>query len=107
MADTPHVIVLGVGFGGIGALKKLRDADIRITLIDKHDYHTFQPLLYQVATEELTPEQIGVPIRDVLHHHQNVTFHQASRRRRASDPRPDPARPVHAHRRINTHRSWA
>jgi|SRR5271165_148078 len=77
MADTPHVIVLGVGFGGIGALKKLRDADIRITLIDKHDYHTFQPLLYQVATEELTPEQIGVPIRDVLHHHQNVTFHKA------------------------------
>jgi NADH dehydrogenase len=54
MADIPHVIILGVGFGGIGALKKLRDADIRITLIDKHDYHTFQPLLYQVATEELT-----------------------------------------------------
>jgi NADH:ubiquinone reductase (H+-translocating) len=77
MADIPHVIILGVGFGGIGALKKLRDADIRITLIDKHDYHTFQPLLYQVATEELTPEQVGFPIRDVLHHHQNVTFHQA------------------------------
>jgi NADH:ubiquinone reductase (H+-translocating) len=65
------------GFGGIGALKKLGDADIRIMLIDKHDYHTFQPLLYQVATEELTPEQVGFPIRDVLHHHQNVTFHQA------------------------------
>jgi NADH dehydrogenase len=77
MADIPHVIILGVGFGGIGALKKLRDADIRITLIDKHDYHTFQPLLYQVATEELTPEQVGFPIRDVLHYHQNVTFHQA------------------------------
>src|SRR6202011_3305629 len=77
MTDIPHVIILGVGFGGIGALKKLRDADIRITLIDKHDYHTFQPLLYQVATLELTPEQVGFPIRDVLHHHQNVTFHQA------------------------------
>jgi NADH dehydrogenase len=77
MADTPHVIILGVGFGGIGALKKLRDANVRITLIDKRDYHTFQPLLYQVATDELTPEQVGFPIRDLLHHHQNVTFHQA------------------------------
>ena len=44
MTDIPHVIILGVGFGGIGALKNLRDANIRITLIDKHDYHTFQPL---------------------------------------------------------------
>ena len=49
------MIILGVGFGGIGALKNLRDANIRITLIDKHDYHAFQPLLYEVATEELTP----------------------------------------------------
>ena len=78
MPDIPHVVILGAGFGGIGALKKLRDADIRITLIDKHDYHTFQPLLYQVATYELTPAQVGFPIRDVLHHHQNVTFHQAA-----------------------------
>jgi hypothetical protein len=63
-----HLIAFNLG---------LRNADIRITLIDKHDYHTFQPLLYQVATLELTPEQVGFPIRDVLHHHQNVTFHQA------------------------------
>jgi NADH dehydrogenase len=77
MADIPHVIILGVGFGGIGALKTLRDTNTRITLIDKHDYHTFQPLLYQVATEELTPEQVGFPIRDLLHRHQNVTFHPA------------------------------
>ena len=77
MADIPHVIILGGGFGGIGALKKLRDANVRITLIDKHDYHTFQPLLYQVATDELTPEEVGFPIRDVMHHHQNITFHQA------------------------------
>ena len=77
MDDMPHVIILGVGFGGIGALKTLRDADVRITLVDKHDYHTFQPLLYQVATEVLAPEQVGFPIRDFLHHRQNVTFHQA------------------------------
>jgi len=77
MAEIPHVIILGVGFGGIGVLKKLRDAKLRITVVDKHDYHTFQPLLYQVATDLLAPEQVGFPIRDMLHRHQNVTFHQA------------------------------
>jgi NADH:ubiquinone reductase (H+-translocating) len=77
MADVPHVVILGAGFGGIGALKKLRDAGVRITFIDKHDYHSFQPLLYQVATLELTPEQVGFPIRNLLHNHENVTFHQS------------------------------
>jgi NADH:ubiquinone reductase (H+-translocating) len=77
MADIPHIIILGGGFGGIGALKKLRDADVRITLIDKHNYHTFQPLLYQVATDELTPEEVGFPIRGLTRHHQNIDFHQA------------------------------
>lgn len=76
MAHVPHVIILGAGFGGIGALKKLRDANVRITLIDKHDYHTFQPLLYQVATDELAPGEVGFPIRELLHKHQNTTFHQ-------------------------------
>src|SRR3982074_2411635 len=76
MAYVPHVIILGAGFGGIGALKKLRDANVQITLIDKHDYHTFQPLLYQVATDELAPGEVGFPIRELLHKHQNTTFHQ-------------------------------
>src|SRR6202047_4483889 len=77
MAEIPHVIILGGGFGGIGALKRLRDANVRITLIDKHNYHTFQPLLYQVATDELTPEEVGFPIRELLHGRKNVAFHQA------------------------------
>ena len=77
MSEIPHVIILGGGFGGIGALKKLRDADVRITLVDHHNYHTFQPLLYQVATDELTPEEVGFPIRELMRHHQNLTFHQA------------------------------
>jgi NADH:ubiquinone reductase (H+-translocating) len=76
MPNVPHVIILGAGFGGIGALKKLRDANVKITLIDKHDYHTFQPLLYQVATDELAPGEVGFPIRELLHKHQNTTFHQ-------------------------------
>jgi len=77
MAHIPHVVILGAGFGGIGALKELRDSNVRITLVDKHDYHTFQPLLYQVATDELAPGEVGFPIRDLLHKHQNTTFHQS------------------------------
>jgi NADH dehydrogenase len=78
MAEPKHVVILGAGFAGIGALKKLRDADVRITIIDKHDYHTFQPLLYQVATHELGPTEVGFPIRELLHGRQNITFHQST-----------------------------
>jgi NADH dehydrogenase len=78
MAEPNHVVILGAGFGGIGALKKLRDADVRITIVDKRDYHTFQPLLYQVATDELGPTEVGFPIRELLHGHKNITYHQAA-----------------------------
>jgi NADH dehydrogenase len=73
-----HVVILGAGFGGVGALKRLRDADFRITLVSKYDYQSFQPLLYQVATAELAPTEVAFPVRDLLHGHQNVTFHQAA-----------------------------
>jgi NADH:ubiquinone reductase (H+-translocating) len=78
MAEPKHVVILGAGFAGIGALKKLRNANVRITIIDKRDYHTFQPLLYQVATDELGPPEVGFPIRELLHGHDNITFHQAA-----------------------------
>ena len=77
MPDQPHVVILGAGFGGIGALKKLDDADVKVTIIDKRDYHTFQPLLYQVATDELAPSEVGFPIRELLHGRKNIAFHQA------------------------------
>ena len=78
MTELNHVVILGAGFAGIGALKKLRDADVRITIVDKRDYHTFQPLLYQVATDELGPTEVGFPIRELLHGHKNITYHQAA-----------------------------
>ena len=78
MAELTHLVILGAGFAGIGALKKLRDANLRITIIDKRDYHTFQPLLYQVATDELGPTEVGFPVRELLHGRQNITFHQAT-----------------------------
>jgi NADH:ubiquinone reductase (H+-translocating) len=78
MPTPPHVVILGAGFAGVGALKRLRDAHVRITLISNHDYHAFQPLLYQVATAELAPTEVAFPVRDLLHGHENVTFHQAA-----------------------------
>jgi NADH dehydrogenase len=72
------VLVLGGGFGGIGAARKLKDADVDVTLIDKHDYHTFQPLLYQVATDLLETTACGHPLRDLFHEQPHVTVHEAT-----------------------------
>ena len=78
MTDQPHVVILGAGFGGIGAVKSLGNANVRVTIIDKRDYHTFQPLLYQVATDELASPEVGFPIRELLHTRKNTVFHQAA-----------------------------
>lgn len=61
-----HVVIIGGGFGGISAAKKLKNADVDITIIDKTNHHLFQPLLYQVATAALSPGDIAVPIRAIL-----------------------------------------
>lgn len=66
MADRPRVVLLGAGFAGIGAAQKLRGASARLSIIDQHDYHTFQPLLYQVATHELGPAEVAYPVRELL-----------------------------------------
>src|SRR6185369_16170650 len=70
--STPHVVVLGGGFGGLAAAKALAGADVRVTLVDRHNYHLFQPLLYQVATATLSAGDIGAPIRWVLRRASNV-----------------------------------
>jgi NADH dehydrogenase len=72
----PRVLVLGGGFGGVGAAKKLKDADVDVVLVDKHDYHTFQPLLYQLATGLLETTAVGHSLRDLLHDQGNTTVHQ-------------------------------
>ena len=69
----PHVVIVGGGFGGLGAARALRHLDVRITLIDKTNHHLFQPLLYQVATAMLMPGQIAAPIRQVLKSHQRTS----------------------------------
>ncbi|MGE5183205.1 MAG: NAD(P)/FAD-dependent oxidoreductase, partial [Acidobacteriota bacterium] len=68
----PHVVIIGGGFGGLEAARRLASADVQITLIDRRNHHLFQPLLYQVATAALNPADIAYPIRAVLAKHRNV-----------------------------------
>jgi len=78
MPDTrPVVLVLGGGFAGIGAAKELKEADVDVVVVDKHDYHTFQPLLYQLATGLLETTAVGHSLRDLVKDQDNATIHQA------------------------------
>jgi NADH:ubiquinone reductase (H+-translocating) len=74
--ERARVLVLGGGFGGIGAAKKLDGSDVDVVLVDAHDYHTFQPLLYQIATGLLEQPAVGHPIRDLFHKQDNVRVHE-------------------------------
>jgi NADH:ubiquinone reductase (H+-translocating) len=70
--SLPHVVVIGGGFGGLSAAKALRRAPVRVTVLDRHNHHLFQPLLYQVATATLSPGDIASPIRWILRHASNT-----------------------------------
>jgi len=70
--ERPNVVIIGGGFGGLNAAKALRGAPVRVTLLDRHNYHLFQPLLYQVATATLSPGDIASPIRWILRRAPNV-----------------------------------
>jgi NADH:quinone reductase (non-electrogenic) len=72
MNPKPHVVIIGAGFGGLEAAKKLGGKDVRVTVIDRTNYHLFQPLLYQVATAALSPADIAAPIRAILSKCRNV-----------------------------------
>jgi NADH:quinone reductase (non-electrogenic) len=69
----PRVVIIGAGFGGLAAAKRLKRAPFDVTVVDRHNYHLFQPLLYQVATAGLSPGDIASPIRGILRHQQNVS----------------------------------
>ena len=71
----PNVAVLGAGFGGLWAARTLAKGAVDVTLIDKHNYHTFFPLLYQVGAAELEPEDIAQPLRKIFWQRPNVHFH--------------------------------
>lgn len=72
---TPRVVIIGAGFGGLQAAKKLAGQDVQVCLIDKRNHHLFQPLLYQVATAALTAAEIATPIRHIMRKAKNVAVY--------------------------------
>ena len=77
MSKRPHVLIIGAGFGGIKAAKLFADKDVDVTIMDKNNYHLFQPLLYQVSTSILSEDEISYPIRAFFHKNKNINFFMA------------------------------
>ena len=73
-ATVGRVVVVGAGFAGLAACRELAGADVEVTLVDARNFHTFQPLLYEVATAGLEPADIAFPVRAIIARHSNVTF---------------------------------
>src|SRR4051795_8889165 len=78
MSTAPHIVIVGAGFGGLGVAEQLAHVPVEVTLIDQHNYHTFQPLLYQVATSLLNAEDVGAPVRSMFRNQDNFTFRMAT-----------------------------
>ena len=83
----PHLVILGGGFGGLWATRALRNAPLRITLVDRNNHHLFQPLLYQVATAGLSSADIAAPLRRILRNQKNVEVRLAAAERIEPDSR--------------------
>jgi NADH dehydrogenase len=77
LTQLPHVVIIGAGFGGLRAASALAKAPVRVTLVDRNNYHLFQPLLYQVATASLSPDEIAQPVRAILGRQKNFDFRLA------------------------------
>ncbi len=75
--SRPRIVVAGAGFAGLWAIQRLRNEPVDVVLLDRNNYHTFLPLLYQVAAAELGPTEIAYPVRSVLRKARNVTFRMA------------------------------
>src|SRR5438132_12334528 len=70
--EVPRVVIVGGGFGGLYAARGLAGTPVRVTIIDRHNYHLFRPMLYQVATGLLSADEIAAPIRSILRNQKNV-----------------------------------
>lgn len=75
--NLPRVVIIGGGFAGINLAQSLRNAPVQVVMFDKHNYHTFQPLLYQVATGGLEPDSIAFPLRKMFKRQHNFSFRMA------------------------------
>lgn len=76
-SSKPRVLIIGGGFGGINLAKSLKNSPFQVVMVDKHNYHTFQPLLYQVATGGLEPDSIAFPLRKIFKNQENFIFRMA------------------------------
>jgi len=79
--SLPRIVVIGAGFAGLKLARKLKNKDYQVVLLDKNNYHQFQPLFYQVATAGLEPSAISFPLRKIFHNTPNVTFRMAEAQR--------------------------
>jgi NADH dehydrogenase len=70
----PKVVIVGAGFGGLATARALEHAEVDVTIVDRNNFHTFQPLLYQVATSGLMPGDVAHPVRGIFHHQDNLDF---------------------------------
>ena len=75
--SQPRIVIIGGGFGGMNLIKKLKKTDYQVVLLDKRNFHTFQPLLYQVSTSGLEPESIAYPLRKIIRKQKNMPFRLA------------------------------
>src|SRR5688572_32684300 len=75
--DKKRIVIVGGGFGGIRLIRKLRNKNFQLVLLDKNNHHTFQPLLYQVATGGLEPDSIAYPLRKIFHGYHDFFFRMA------------------------------
>jgi NADH dehydrogenase len=78
VANRPRVVIVGAGFGGLSAAHELKGADVDVIIVDQHNFHTFQPLLYQVATAGLNAADVAYPVRAIFRRQANVQFRQGS-----------------------------
>ena len=78
ISHFPHVVIIGGGFAGVATARGLAGKDVRVTIVDKHNFHTFLPLLYQVATAGLEPADVAYPIRTIFGHADNIGFRHAT-----------------------------
>ena len=76
-SSFPRIVIIGGGFAGISLAKKLRNKKVQVVLLDKHNYHNFQPLMYQVATGGLEPDSIAYPIRKIVQEYKDFYFRLA------------------------------
>ncbi len=73
-SDRPRVVIVGAGFGGLAAVRHLAKTPVRVTVVDRNNYHSFLPLVYQVAAAELETTDIAYPVRSILRRKRSVEF---------------------------------